>query len=94
MDPFGNVRAIIDLLYKVLPDTRNIDKHMINNERICTRKKGLELDYANIKIDPKHFDTTFITVYKNTADTFKIRVVILFVYLFIHRFCKNLVCFY
>ena len=55
------------LLKKVLPDRKIIDRHMMNNVRICVRKKKLELDSANIVINPKQFDTSYITSYQDTA---------------------------
>ena len=68
IDPFVNVRVMIELLQKALSSRNIIDRHMINNVRIRTRKKRLELDYANIDIYSKHFDTTYITSYQDTAD--------------------------
>ena len=41
---------------------------MINNVRICARKKKLELENADIEIDPKYFDSSFITTYQDTSD--------------------------
>ena len=48
---------------------------MINNVRMCARKKKLELEFANIEINPKHFDPMFIpSVYKDTTDNhFKVK---------------------
>ena len=43
---------------------------MRNNVRIRVRKKKLELDSANIQIDCKHFDPSFINSYKDTADNY------------------------
>ena len=43
---------------------------MINNVRIRARKKKLEMDSANIEIDPKHFDPTFITSYVYIANKY------------------------
>ena len=43
---------------------------MMNNVRTRLRKKNLELDYANIDIDPNHFDTTYITSYQDTVDNY------------------------
>ena len=70
IDPFVNVRVMIELLQKALSSRNIIDRHMINNVRIRTRKKKLELDYANIDIDPNHFDTTYITSYQDTVDNY------------------------
>ena len=50
---------------------------MIENIRICARKKG----YADIEIDPKHFDTSFIPSYRDTSDNYtegKFLIVIVF----------------
>ena len=68
IDPFINVRTMVELLHKALPNRKIIDKYMINNIRICTRERKLELDYENIDIDPKYFDTSYITSYQDTAD--------------------------
>ena len=58
-----------ELLKKTLPDRKNIERHMINNVRMCARQKKLELEFANIEINPKHFDPIFIpSVYKDTTD--------------------------
>ena len=65
IDPFVNIRAMLDLLHKSSPDRKNIGRHMINNVKIYTRKKKLELDYTNIAIGPKLFDSTFITVLRH-----------------------------
>ena len=70
IDPFVNVRVMTELLQKVLPNRKDVDRHMINNIRIRARKKKLELDSANIQIDPKHFDPTFINSYMDTADNY------------------------
>ena len=54
---------------------------MINNVRIRARNKRLELENADIKIYPKHFDTSFITSYRDTSDNYtegKFLIVILF----------------
>ena len=59
-----------DQLKQALPDRKIIDRDMINNVRICTRKKRLELNSANIDIDPKYFDPTYITRQKDTADKY------------------------
>ena len=56
IDPFVNVITMTELLQKVLPDKKDVDMCMINNVRICIRKKNLELDSANIQIDPKHLN--------------------------------------
>ena len=43
---------------------------MINNVRLRTRRKKLELDSQNIQIDPKHFVSMFIISYVNSADNY------------------------
>ena len=70
IEPFVSVRAIIELLSKVLPERKFIDRHMINNDRIRAREKKRELLNANIEIHPKHFDTSFIETYKDTPDNY------------------------
>ena len=54
IDPFVSVRAIRELLSKVLPERKFIDRHMINNSRIRARQRKRELLNANIEIHPKH----------------------------------------
>ena len=39
IEPFVNVRAMKKLLFRVLPDRKHVDRHMINNVRTRTRRK-------------------------------------------------------
>ena len=41
IEPFVLVRSIRELLFKVTPDRKFIDRHMINNVRIRARQKRL-----------------------------------------------------
>ena len=50
IDPFVNIRVMTELLQKVLPNRKDVDRHMINNIRIRARKKKLELDSAKFKL--------------------------------------------
>ena len=59
-----------ELLQNVLLEEKDVYSQMINNVRIRARKKKLELDSANIEIDPKHFDSTLITSYIETTDNY------------------------
>ena len=61
---------MIELLQKALPGRNDVDRHTINSVRISARKKRLALDSVNLKIDPKHFDSTFINSYTDTADNY------------------------
>ena len=70
IDPFVSVRAIRELLSKVLPDRKFIDRYMINNVRIRARQRKRELENSNIEIHPKHFDTSFIETHKDTSDNY------------------------
>ena len=70
IEPFVSVRAVRELLAKVLPDRVCIDRHMINNVRIRDRRRKKELERLNIVIHPKHFDTSFITTYKDISDNY------------------------
>ena len=70
IDPFVSVRAIRELLSKVLSARKIIDRHMINNVRIRARQRKRELLNTNIEIHPKHFDTSFIETYKDTSDNY------------------------
>ena len=65
-----SVRAIRELLSKVLPENKFIDRHIINNVRIRARQRKIELLNANIEIHPKDFDTSFIETYKDTSDNY------------------------
>ena len=70
IDLFVNVRAMIELLQKVLPGKKDVNIHIINNVRLRARREKLELDSKNIQIDPKHFDSTFINSYVDTVDNY------------------------
>ena len=70
IEPFVSVRAIRELLCKVLSDRKFIDRHMINNVRIRARQRKRELLNSNIEIHPKHFDTSFIETYKETSNSY------------------------
>ena len=84
IEPLVAIRAIRELLSKVMPERKYIDKDMINNVMISARKKKLELENVDFVIDPKHFDTSFITTYRNTYNNYtegEFFIVVLF-YLF------------
>ena len=70
INPFVNVSAMANLLQKVLPERKDVDRHMINNGGIRARRKKLDLDSKSIQIDHKHFDTTFIKSYVATNDNY------------------------
>ena len=70
LEPFVSVRAIRELLSKVMSDKKFIDRHMINNVGIRARQRKRELENSNIEIHPKHFDTSFIETYKDTCDNY------------------------
>ena len=61
---------MIDLLQKTLFGRKDVDRHMIKNVRYRARKEKLGLDSKNIQIDPKHFDSTFINSYVDTANNY------------------------
>ena len=70
IESYVSVRAIRELLFKVIPDRKFIDRHIINNVRIRDRQKKIVLENSNIEIHPKHFDTSFIETYKDTSDNY------------------------
>ena len=70
IDPYVSVRSMTTLLQKALPERKDIDRHMNNNVRISARRRKLELDSKSIRIDPKHFDSSFIKSYVSTADNY------------------------
>ena len=81
IEPFVSIKAIRELSSKVIPERKYIDAYMINNIRICARKKKLELENADIVIDSRPFDDSSITVYRDTHDNYtegKFLIVILF----------------
>ena len=47
-------------------------------------RKKLELENVDIEIDPKHFDTSFITTYRDTSDNYSecIFLIVILVHLF------------
>ena len=59
-----------NLLQQILPERKDVDRHMINNVRIRVQRKKLDLDSKSIQIDPKYFDTTFIKSYVDTDDSY------------------------
>ena len=44
IEPFVSIRAIRELLSRVMPEGMYIDKNLISNVKSRTRKKSLELD--------------------------------------------------
>ena len=50
-----------------MPEKNVFDKKMINDIRIRVQKQCLEVEAADIEINPKHFDASFITMYKDTS---------------------------
>ena len=67
---FVSVRVIRELLSKMMPERKFIDRHMINNVRIRDRQRKRELVNANIESYSKHVDTSFIETYKDTSDNY------------------------
>ena len=70
INPYVSVRSMTTLLQNALPKGEDVDRHMINNIRIRARRRKLELDSKRIRIDPKHFDSSFIKSYVNSADNY------------------------
>ena len=70
INPHVSVRSMTALLQKALPGRKDVDRHMIDNVRIRARRRKLELDSKRIRIDPKHFDSSFIKSYVSTADNY------------------------
>jgi len=68
--PYVSVRSMTTLLQKALPERKDVDRHMINNVRIRARRRKLELDSKRIRIDPKHFGSSFIKSYVSTVDNY------------------------
>ena len=70
IDPFVNIKTMTELLQKTLPGGKDVNRHVINNVRLRTRRKKSELDSKNIQIDPKHFDSTFLNSFVDTANNY------------------------
>ena len=70
IDIFVYVRAMRELLLKVLSDRKYVDRHMANNVRIRSRTKKLEFNHLKVDIERTNFNTTFITLYKDTIDNY------------------------
>ena len=49
INPFVNVRAMINLLQKTLPERKGVDRHMINNVRSRVRRTKLDMDSKSIQ---------------------------------------------
>ena len=64
------VRAIRELLSKVMPERKFIDRHIINNVRIRVRQRKRKVVNANIVTHPKHLDTSFIEIFKDTSNNY------------------------
>ena len=54
IESFVSIRVIKELLSKVMPERKHIDKNIINNVRIRARNKRLELENADIDILTLH----------------------------------------
>ena len=67
---YVGVRSMTTLLQKALPERKDVDIHMINNVRIRACRRKLELDSKRIRIDPKHFGSSFIKSYVSTVDNY------------------------
>lgn len=70
---FVNAKAMRKSIRKLLVNMTFIDRYMMNNIRIRIYEGKLELDNANIVIGSSHFDNSFITNYKDTADNYNKR---------------------
>ena len=70
INPYVSVRSMATLLQKTLPERKDVDRHMINNVRIRARRRKLELDSKSIRIDQKHFDSSFIKSYVSSVDNY------------------------
>ena len=91
IESFVSFRAVRELLSKVMSERKFIHRHMINNVRIRSRKRKLELENADIETYPKYFGSSFITTYRDTSDNYtegKIRTSYCLIYF--HN-CSNVV---
>ena len=70
INSYVSVRSMTTLLQKALPERKDGDRHMINNVRIRARRRNLQLDSKSIRIDPKHFDSSFSKSYVSSADNY------------------------
>ena len=53
-----------------MPNRKKIDRYMIDNVRVRTQKKKLELKNTDIEIDPQYFDSLFIATYRDTYNNY------------------------
>ena len=85
IEPFVSVRAIRELLSKVLPERKVIDMHMINNIRIRARQRKRELLNANVESHPKHFGTSCIVTYKDIYNNYTKGM---YIFVILRRYCN------
>ena len=68
--PYVSVRSMSTLFQQALSGKKDVDRHMINNVRTRTRRRKLELDSKRIRIDTKHFDSSFIKTCVSNTDNY------------------------
>ena len=67
-----DVQSMVDILRKVLPERKNLDRRMVYNVnvRLRARRRNLELEVDNVEVLEHHFDTSFIEDYKSKSDNY------------------------
>ena len=67
-----DVQSMVDILRKVLPERKNLDRRMVYNVnvRLRARRRYLELEVDNVEVLEHHFDTSFIEDYKSKSDNY------------------------
>lgn len=62
-----DVQSMVEILRKVLPKRKDVDRHMVYNVRLRARRRKLELEADNVEVLAHHFDTSFIKDYKSNS---------------------------
>ena len=65
-----DVHSMVEILRKELPESKNVDRHMVYNVRLRARQRKLELEDKNVEVLAHHFDTSFIKNYKSSSDNY------------------------
>ena len=70
IDQVIDIRTMVVLLKNFLPSRKSINRNMINNIRLRTLKTRNEMEYLNITIEPCHFNTPFLTEYRDNSNNY------------------------
>ena len=65
-----DIKAMAELLRKTLSERKHVDYHISYNVRLRACRRKSELESANIEIETKHFDESFIKDYRTISDNY------------------------